>query len=71
MPKITEEELVKVQVRLFKSDMETLKSLYGGQLLVNKVIRSIVRSFITQTTTAADKAIDEIEEEELLLDLKE
>ena len=68
MPKITDEELVAIQLRLFKKDLDKLRKLYGGQFGVNKAIRTIVRSFITQAEEKANKIIDTAEEELLLAD---
>jgi hypothetical protein len=69
MPKISDEPLEAIQARLFKSDLDYLRSLYSGSLGVNKAIRQIVRSFVTHTKAEANKAIDETEkrEEENLL----
>jgi hypothetical protein len=61
MPKITDEELVKIQVRFFKKDLDALRGLYGASFGVNKAIRLIVRRFVTQTQAAANAAIDKIE----------
>lgn len=58
MPKITDEELEAIQVRLFKKDLDYLRSLYRGSFGVNKAIRQIIRTFITQTQASAARMID-------------
>lgn len=61
MPKITDKELTALQVRLFKEDLDYLRELYAGQFGVNRAIRTIVHTFVTQTKAHADKAIDKAE----------
>lgn len=61
MPKITDKELEAIQVRLFKEDLDVLRRLYAGGFGVNRAIRSIVHTFVTQTTAAADAAINKQE----------
>lgn len=58
MPKITEEELVVLPIRLFKADHEELKKLFGNGFGVNKAVRTIVRTFVTQAKARATAAID-------------
>lgn len=69
MPKITDEPLEAIQLRLFKSDLDKLREMYSGSFGVNKALRTIVRSFLIQTQAKADKLIDqdeiEIDETEL------
>jgi hypothetical protein len=67
LPKITDKELEAIQVRLFKDDLNYLRKLYGGQQFgVNKVIRTIVHTFVTQTIDSANRAIDTIEAKDLV-----
>jgi hypothetical protein len=61
VPKISEEKLIAIQVRLFETDLKYLRSLYGDSFGVNKAIRTIVRSFVTQSRARAAQIIDEKE----------
>ncbi len=61
MPKISDEKLVAIQVRLFESDLQYLRALYGSQFGVNRALRTIVRSFISQTRANADEVINKTE----------
>jgi hypothetical protein len=61
MPKITDEELEALQIRLFKTDLDYLRALYRGHFGVNKAVRQIVRAYIIQAKAHAASAIDEIE----------
>jgi hypothetical protein len=61
MPKITDEELTLIQVRFYKKDIDMLKRLYGGDFGVNKAIRQIIRTFVTQAEARANAIIDEAE----------
>lgn len=55
MPKIAEEPLVSIHLRLFESDLAVLRRLYSQTPGVNMAIRTIIRSFLRQVeaTTAA------------------
>lgn len=59
MPKITDEDLEAIQVRLFQSDLNYLRSLYKGSFGVNKAIRNIVRVFVNNTKASAAEYIDD------------
>lgn len=61
MPKITDEELEPIQLRLFQKDLIYLRSLYKDTVGVNKALRTIVRSFVNQTRAKTDAAIDDLE----------
>lgn len=61
MPKISDEPLEAIQLRLFKSDLTFLRTMHRGNIGVNYAIRTILRSYIMQTKAAADKKIDEME----------
>lgn len=61
MPKITDEELTLIPVRLFTKDLAVLRRLYKGQFGVNRAIRTIVRSFVAQSEAKANAVIDENE----------
>lgn len=61
MPKITEKPLEAIQVRLFKEDLDVLRTLYKGSFGVNKAIRTIVHSFVAQSAARANKVIDALE----------
>ena len=62
MPKISDEPLVAVKLRLFKSDYERIKTIYGsGNVHAAKVIRTIVRSFVRQTESQMRAKVDEVE----------
>ena len=58
MPKITDKPLEAIQVRLFKEDLNALRRLYSGTFGVNKAIRTIIHTFVTQTQAKANAAID-------------
>jgi hypothetical protein len=68
VPKITDEDLVKVELTMFKSDYDVLRRLYKGNIGVNKVIRTVLRSFVRQINARASANIDEIEAVELALE---
>lgn len=63
MPKISDEPFEAIQVRLFKADLDYLRSLYKGSFGVNKAVRNIVRSFVNHAKANAAEAIDEDETE--------
>ena len=65
MPKITDEDLEAIQVRLFKKDLNYLRRRYAGQFGVNKAIRQIVRAFVTHAEANANALIDEAEAQPL------
>lgn len=67
MPKITDEELQPIQVRLFKKDLDVLRRNYAGQFGVNRAIRTIIRSFVAQTEAKANAMIDDMESNSSLL----
>jgi len=58
MPKVAEEPLVSIHLRLFESDLATLRRLYAQTPGVNMAIRSIVRSFLRQVEATAAAKID-------------
>lgn len=66
MPKITDKELEKKLVHLFKEDLDFLREQFSGTIGVNKAIRSIIHSFVAQTSAQANATIDEIESLELV-----
>lgn len=66
VPKITDEPLEAIQVRLFQKDLNALRKLYRGSFGVNKAVRTIVHAFVTQTEARANAAIDELEANETL-----
>lgn len=61
MPKITDEELEAVQVRLYKSDLVKLRRMFAKEFGVNKAIRAIVRTYLRQAEAKAAVAIDRAE----------
>ena len=61
MPKISDEPMEAIQVRLFKKDLDKLRTLFSGHFGVNKAIRTIIRTYVTQADAAANAAIDEAE----------
>lgn len=72
MPKITDKELEAIQVRLFKEDLDYLRQLYGGQQFgVNRVIRTVVHSFVTQAAAEANRNIDAQEAVKAILEENE
>jgi hypothetical protein len=58
MPKITDEPLEAIQVRLFKSDLDYLRRQHRGDVGVNAVVRQMVRECIRQATAKANVEID-------------
>ena len=62
MPKISEEPLQLLQVRIFKSDDSRLDALCGPKLNKNRLIRTIIRTYLNNTEAAINKRIDEMEE---------
>lgn len=58
MPKISDEPIEAIQLRLFKSDLDYLRQMFRGHVGVNKAIRTIIRSYVVQTRASADAAID-------------
>ena len=68
MPKVTDEELEILSLRLFKSDVDYLRRIYSGQFSVNKAIRNIVRTFVRHAEANANKAIDKVEVENALIE---
>lgn len=67
MPRITEEPLEAIQLRLFKKDLDFLRRTYKGSVGVNKALRAIIRSYVTQVEAKANAVIDEAERSELEL----
>lgn len=65
MPKISDQPLELLYVRLFKSDLDELRKLYRGNLGVNKAVRTIVHIFVSRSKAAADKVIDNIDDGDL------
>lgn len=63
MPKITDEPLEAIQAKLFKSDLDYLRSLFKGHVGVNKTIRTLVRAYVNQIKAEAAKNIDRAEAE--------
>lgn len=61
MPKITDEPLEAIQLRLFKNDLDTLREYYGTTVGYNEAIRTIVRTYVRNLRAKADKAIDDVE----------
>lgn len=63
MPKITEEPLEAVQIRLFKTDLDYLRGLFKGtpDFSVNEFVRSAVRAHVKLVQAKAAEAIDEAE----------
>lgn len=65
MPKITDESLEAIQAKLFKSDLDYLRSLFKGHIGVNKIIRTVVRTYVNQVKAQAAKEIDKAESQKL------
>lgn len=63
MPKITDEELETKLVKLFKTDLDFLRTLYTGNFGVNRAIRNIVRAYVTHARAKADAEINSSETE--------
>lgn len=58
MPKLAEEPLVSIHLRLFASDLATLRRLYSQTPGVTMAIRTIIRSFLRQVEASAATKID-------------
>jgi len=54
MPKITEEPLSTIQLRLFTEDLDYLRSIYGQTMGYNYAIRTLVRNFVKKAKEAAN-----------------
>ena len=65
MPKITDEPLEAIQAKLFKSDLDYLRGLFKGHIGVNKIVRTVVRSYVNQVKAQAAKEIDKTEGQKL------
>ena len=61
MPKIMEEPVTPIEVRLFTSDLNKLRQLFAGNVGVNKAIRTIVRTYMRQVEAKAATEIDQAE----------
>ena len=61
MPKITDKPLKLIQVRIFEEDYTELRRLYSRDVGVNKAIRAMVHSFLTNTNGNINEAIDKLE----------
>jgi hypothetical protein len=61
MPKISDEPLEFVKVRLFQRDLIQLKRTYGATIGINKAIRTIIRSHVIALNAEVIRQIDVIE----------
>lgn len=59
MPKISDEPLLRMQVRIYKRDKPRLDALFGPNIGINEGIRKIIRLFLNQSEDKIRKAIDE------------
>ena len=64
MPKITDEPLTVIQLRLFTSDLNALRRSVGTTLGVNKAIRTMVRAYVRRMEARANAQIDAAEAHE-------
>jgi hypothetical protein len=61
MPKIIDEPLTSLQLRLYTKDLAKLRVLFSSNVGVNQAVRVIVRTYLRQAEAKAAKAIDAIE----------
>jgi hypothetical protein len=61
MPKITDEPLEAIQIRLFQKDLDYLRSIFKGNIGVNRAMRTIVRSYVAHAKATAATLIDQTE----------
>ena len=55
MPKLVDEPLVRLQVRLYKKDKARLEKLFKNNIGVNEAIRKIVRLGLDQAEAEIEK----------------
>jgi hypothetical protein len=59
MPKISDEPLKVIQIRIFAKDDQRLKTLFGGSgVKINKILRTLIRTFLNQTEAKVQARID-------------
>jgi hypothetical protein len=68
MPKITDQPLETVLIRFFAEDLEFIRANFGKNLGVNRAVRTIVHTFVTQAKATAATTIDELERSAELAD---
>lgn len=64
MPKITEEPLKLIQVRIFERDYERLNEMFGGDpsFTITAAVRTIIRTMLNQLEDKVNTAIDKGED---------
>jgi hypothetical protein len=65
MPKISDEPLLRMQVRIFKRDKNRLDNLFKDNIGLNEGIRKIIRLFLNQSEEKIRQIIDSIDLEDL------
>lgn len=61
MPKLIEEPIVKINLRIFARDYEAIKRMASREVTANELIRSAIHSFVINTEDAIRRRIDEEE----------
>lgn len=62
MPKISEKPLKIIQVRIFDEDDKRLDALCSAKLSKNRLIRTIIHTYLGSIEATIDKQIDKLEE---------
>jgi len=62
MPKLYDEPLRIIQVRIFESDYQKLKNFYAQDEGINGVIRTIVHKYIQDMENAIQRALEMVED---------
>lgn len=57
MPKLSDEELLRIQVRIYKRDHARLTALFKDNIGLNEGIRKIIRLFLNQAEAKIEAKI--------------
>lgn len=66
MPKITDEPLLRLQVRIYKRDKARLDKLFKNNIGVNEAIRKIIRKALNQADEEMANELNKLNAEETL-----
>lgn len=58
MPKLSDEPLLRMQVRIYKRDHQRLVNLFGENIGLNEGIRKIIRLFLDQAESKIQSEIN-------------
>ena len=68
MPKLVDEPLIRIQVRLYKRDKARLEKLFKGNIGLNEGIRKIIRLALNQADAEIARTASLLKQEEDLDD---